>query len=200
MTPYMFFSAMVTPGAVMVFQHRHIDQDIAALGQNLRQPAAHAAIRNQILFVIRRDRCRSIERRFRPSTDRKPARSSSSLSRSQTTMSPALIPACCSRSQMASTSCRLLESPRPPSAFTFSPTMSPGRTSLLHASTRMVAVEERLHGAVQQGQHPARIHRGTRAAQQVVARDDNLGFRGAPLVGLLRAVPSRRLRAEPRRQ
>jgi hypothetical protein len=42
----------------------------------------------------------------------------------------------------------------------------------------MVAVEEGLHGAVQQGQHPARIHRGTRAAQQVVARDDNFGFRG----------------------
>ena len=49
-------------------------------------------------------------------------------------MSPALMPACCSRSQMASTSCRLVEIPRPPRVFTFSPTSSPGRTSFFQAS------------------------------------------------------------------
>ena len=38
--------------AVMVLQHRNIDQDVRALGQDLRQPAAHAAIRDQFLFVI----------------------------------------------------------------------------------------------------------------------------------------------------
>ena len=39
-------------GTVMVFQHRDINQDVAALRQNLGQSAANAAIRDQRWFVI----------------------------------------------------------------------------------------------------------------------------------------------------
>ena len=38
--------------AVVVLQHWNIDQHTCPLRQNLRQPAAHAAMRGQLLFVI----------------------------------------------------------------------------------------------------------------------------------------------------
>ncbi len=44
------------------------------------------------------------------------------------------MPACCSRSQMASTSATLVEPPLPERQFTLSPTVSPGRTTWRHAS------------------------------------------------------------------
>ena len=65
---------------------------------------------------------------------RKPARSISSLSRSQTTMLAGLTPACCRRSQMAATSSTFVEMPRPPRVFTFRLTVSLGPTTWRHAA------------------------------------------------------------------
>ena len=65
---------------------------------------------------------------------RNPALSRSSFSRSQMTMLRAGTPACCSRSQMASTSGTLVEAPLPARQFTFSPTTSPGRAIRFQAS------------------------------------------------------------------
>jgi len=51
--------------AVVVFQHRNIDQDMTPLRQNLRKPAANTAGRHQFFFIADSIRTEALDAVFR---------------------------------------------------------------------------------------------------------------------------------------
>ena len=98
---------------------------------------------------------------------RNPARSISSVSRSQTTMLAGLTPACCRRSQTAATSSTFVEMPRPPRVFTFRLTVSSGPAMRRHAAMVFSALSARSAAAKRASM--ARSRRASRRRGSIVA-------------------------------
>ena len=84
-----------------------------------------------------------------------------------------VIPASCNRSQIASTSGRLLENARPPSAFTFESHRLTRANQLLPRLDRIIAVEKACMARSRRPSIRRDIHCGARAAQRHIARDPN---------------------------
>src|ERR1022692_1587557 len=162
-------------GAVMVFQHRDIDQYVAALRQNLRQPAANTAMRDQLWFVIDTIGAEALHTvpacRYMESSvfqfvavavpDHDVVRLDSGLLQPLANGFDERVAA-----ESASSQCIHFQAHR----FT-------RPDQLVPCFDGIIAVEKSLHGAIQEAQHSARIHRGARSAQHGIARDYDPGFR-----------------------